>query len=157
MNKQLQKNLHLIFLVFGILFGFIIFAHAAVVDPLAGMLAYFLFYLPAFFGGVYSGEDRAEDSDFLDVMTEMVNNIFKLDLDNDILNMRMRVPLNQICAITLTIFYFAFWMILGIFFGLPVIGHFIKWLIPSYLFGLLSNKDTIEFIKPLVQKFIRKL
>lgn len=154
-NELILKNLHHVFVPIGILFGFLLFAVAAVGNPVAGFLAYLFFYLPAFFGGVYSGEERADDSDMLDVLAEMANNMFKFDLDYDLLNMTPRI--NQILAITITLFYFAFWMILGISLDLPVVGLIFKWIVPSYLFGLLSNKDILKYVISFVQKNEQKL
>lgn len=161
MNKEylqlLLKNLHHVFVPIGILFGFLIFAFAAIVDPLAGILAYLFFYLPAFFGGIYSGQARADDSDFLDVLTEGANNMFKLDIDDETLNIATNLPLNQISAITITLFYFAFWLILGLALGIPVVSHYFKWILPSYLIGLLSNKDIMTPVISFIQKNIQKL
>jgi len=147
--NNIQKNLHLIFLALGILFGFLVFAKAAAVDPVAGILAYLLFYLPAFFGGTYLGKERAEDSDMLDGAVDMVDNMFKIELDS----MGQSDSPNHILAATITLFYFAFWVILGFALDIPVVGYFIKWILPSFLFGLFTNKDTIESVKPLAQKF----
>ncbi len=144
-----MKNLHLIFLVTGILYGFLIFAKGSAVDPIAGILAYIFFYLPAFFGGIYSGNDRAEESNFLDSATDTIDTMFKINLKH------MTDSPNHFIALALTLFYFAFWTILASVHDILIVGFIFKWVLPIMILGFLSNQDSIEYVKPLVLKLMK--
>jgi len=76
-----MKNLHHVFLVLGILLGFWMFGSIARESGGGAMILYLMFYAPAFFGGLFSGKDRAAGSDLHDMWTDMVNALFKLNLD----------------------------------------------------------------------------
>ncbi len=145
---KLKQNLHHMFLVIGILYGFYMFA-AATNHPnspaesfVVGIMVYLCVYLPAFFGGLYSGIKRADNSDHLDEAVTFINEFVDADLDNHIL------------ARFITGFYFAFWIILGMMTEIPIYSLII-WVTPAYVFGFLSNKDAgLSTILSKLVKFI---
>jgi len=146
---KLKQNLHHVFLVIGILYGFYMFAASlANIDNTTeafavGIMAYLFIYLPAFFGGLYSGIKRADNSDLLDEVVTFTGNLFDVDLINH----------NHILARLITGFYFAFWIILGIMTEGPVFS-FIIWVTPAYIFGFFANKDGLSTILSKLVKFI---
>lgn len=147
--KTISKNLHLIFLVIGILWGFFIFATASAVDPIAGLLAYLFFYLPAFFGGLFSGKDRADKSEFLDTMGDAIDDLFKININH------MTDSPNHLLALTITLFYFAFWIILAFAHEIATASLILQWILPVMILGFLSNQNSIESVKPFILKFVK--
>ena len=145
-QAKIKENLHYVCLVLGILYGFYMFGAAvAAVEHdgdalLVGLLAYLFIFLPAFFGGLFSGTKRADNSDILGDVNIAVESMFDVDLPNHIL------------ARVITAFYFAFWTILGVVGAdFPVMSLFI-WVIPAFAFGFFANKDMCLSVGLLMDK-----
>jgi len=150
MFQKLKENLHHVFLVIGLLYGFYMFGAAlAAVEHtgdalLVGLLAYIFMFVPAFFGGLYSGKNRAEDSSVLGDANIAVEVFFDVDLPNHIL------------ARVITAFYFAFWIIVGIMTDMPALT-LIKWVTPAFVFGFFANKDVgLSAILSMISKTYNK-
>lgn len=136
-----MKNLHNVFLILGILLGFWMFASIVDGSAAGAFILYLLFYIPAFFGGLFSGESRT-DSELAEVWTEMINSVFQLTLDN------------HICTIWTTFLYFAFWAILS------AANDFVSielsfYILTAFVLGLLSNEDVLSRLTRFLSKYIR--